>query len=80
MSNMALSLKPRPAAFEVHWPSRLAWIGLALYALYAAGQVNFSWDRFVSGLPQAYKLFGRMFPPNIAPDKLDLIKIGRAHV
>ena len=76
MSQLALSSKPRPAAFDVHWPSRLAWIGFALYALYAAGQVNFSWDRFVSGLPQAYKLFGRMFPPNIAPDKLDLISTG----
>jgi phosphonate transport system permease protein len=54
----------------------LAWIGLGLYVLYAAGQVNVSWDRIVSGMPQAAKLFGRMFPPNLAADKLDLITTG----
>lgn len=76
MSHTALVSTKRPAAFVVHWPSRLAWIGLGLYVLYAAGQVNVSWERFVSGLPQAAKLFDRMFPPNLAPDKLDLITTG----
>lgn len=76
MSNPALGRTPRPAAFVAHWPGRLAWIGLGLYVLYAAGQVHVSWERIVSGLPQAAKLFGRMFPPNMAPDKIDLITSG----
>ena len=76
MSNTAVGLSSRPEAFVVHWPSRLAWIGLGLYVLYAAGQVNVSWERIVNGMPQAAKLFGRMFPPNMASDKLELITSG----
>ena len=76
MSNPAIGRTPRPEAFVVHWPGRLAWIGLGVYVLYASGQVNVSWERIVSGLPQAAKLFGRMFPPNMAPDKIDLITSG----
>ena len=76
MTEAALRTTPRPAAFAVHWPARLSWIGLGLYVLYAAGQVNVSWERIVSGMPQAAKLLSRMFPPNMAPDKLDLITAG----
>ena len=76
MTEATLSTAARPAAFAVNWPARLSWIGLGLYVLYAAGQVNVSWERIVSGMPQAVKLLGRMFPPNMAADKLDLITTG----
>jgi phosphonate transport system permease protein len=76
VSNPALNPARRPAAFAVHWPARLAWTGLGLYVLYAAGQINVSWERIISGLPQATKLLSRMFPPNMAADKMDLITTG----
>jgi len=61
VSHTAVGLRARPAAFLVHWPSRLAWIGLGLYVLYAAGQVNVSWDRIVSGMPQAANCLAECF-------------------
>ncbi len=68
--------RPRPAAFPVHWPTRLAWIGLALYTLYALSTLDISWARFVQGIGDGGKFLNRMFPPNTAPDKLELIRLG----
>lgn len=77
---MAVSLdsaaRPRPPAFPANWTSRLAWIGLALYTLYALSILDISYARFVTGLGNAAKFFDRMFPPNLAPDKLSLIYDG----
>lgn len=66
----------RPDPFPARWPARLAWIGLALYAAWALAQMNFSLERVVGGWPQAVKLLGRMFPPNLQADKLELITHG----
>ena len=68
--------KPRPAAFPVNWASRIAWIGLALYTVYATSILNVTWARFVSGLANGEKFLARMFPPNMAADKLSLISDG----
>ena len=62
--------------FPARWSARLAWAGLAVYTLYALGQMNFFPERVLSGWPQAMKLLGRMFPPNTQADKLDLITQG----
>jgi len=66
----------RPAAFPVNWPARFAWIGLALYTAYATSILNLTWARFLTGLDNGAKFLGRMFPPNMAADKLDLIAVG----
>ena len=66
----------RPAAFPVNWPARLAWIGLALYTLYATSILNLTWARFLTGLDNGAKFLARMFPPNMAADKIDLIATG----
>ena len=66
----------RPRAFAPHWPSRLAWATLGLYVLYALSTLNVSWERVLAGGPQAVKVVSRMFPPNMAPDKLELITSG----
>ncbi|HRJ68311.1 MAG TPA: phosphonate ABC transporter, permease protein PhnE [Beijerinckiaceae bacterium] len=68
--------RPRPPAFPVNWPARLAWIGLALYALYATSILNLTWARFVVGLDNGAKFLDRMFPPNMQADKLELIGSG----
>jgi hypothetical protein len=38
-----------------------------LYVAWALAQMNFSLERVVSGWPQAVRLLGRMFPPNLQP-------------
>lgn len=67
---------PRPPAFPVNWTSRIAWIGLALYTVYATSILDLTWARFLTGLDNGAKFLHRMFPPNFAPDKLDLIASG----
>jgi phosphonate transport system permease protein len=52
---------PRP-----HWRSRLAWLALAAYVLYAAGQMDTSWERVAAGLHNAAHFFSRLFPPNFS--------------
>ena len=75
--NAALTAgKPRPAAFPANWTSRIAWIGLALYTIYATSILNVTWDRFIKGLDNGAKFLDRMFPPNMAADKLSLISDG----
>lgn len=66
----------RPEAFPVNWPKRLAWIALAVYVVYALSTLDVSLDRILRGFSQAATLFGRMFPPNVAPDKVELITTG----
>lgn len=60
----ALAFRPRP------WV-RAAWIALVVYVVFAATRLDFSWARFVVGLDNAQKFFGRMFPPEILqPDSM----------
>lgn len=66
----------RTQAFPVNWPVRLAWIGLALYTIYACSTLDLTWLRFVKGIDNGEKFLARMFPPNMAPDKLALITEG----
>jgi phosphonate ABC transporter permease subunit PhnE len=63
-------------AFPARWPVRLAWIGLALYAVYACSILDVTWARFVQGLGNGAHFLDRMFPPNLARDKLALIWAG----
>lgn len=68
--------RPRPAAFPPNWWSRSAWIALAGYTVYATSALAVTWERFAKGLENAVVFFDRMFPPNLAPDKLALITEG----
>jgi phosphonate transport system permease protein len=69
------AVKPR-TAFPANWPARLGWAALALYVIYAAGLLELSPLRVLQGLDNAERFFGRMFPPNLAGDKLELIAQG----
>ena len=55
--------RPR-RAFEPNWTARVLWALLAVYCVYAAGQLGFSGQRFLQGLEQGAKFIARMFPPN----------------
>lgn len=73
---MSTAATPRPPAFPVNWTSRAAWIGLALYTIYATSILELTWARFLTGLDNGAKFLSRMFPPNMAADKLELIAAG----
>src|SRR5947207_15526121 len=46
--------------------SRVGWLALAAYVVYACAQLDVSAERIASGLANAAHFFGRMFPPNFA--------------
>ena len=66
----------RAEPFKPNWPVRLAWLGLAAYALYAASILDVTWERFLIGLEQGARFIGRMFPPETSPDKMALMLRG----
>jgi phosphonate transport system permease protein len=47
------------------WPRVMA-IALVVYVIYACAQLEVSWARVVSGLDNAARFFGRLFPPNFS--------------
>jgi phosphonate transport system permease protein len=61
------------SAFRPNWPARLGWLALAAYAIYAASILDVTWARFALGLEQGARFIGRMFPPDVATDKLQLM-------
>ncbi len=65
-------------AFQPNWPARIGWILLAIYVVWAAGQLDITWTRFVDGLTNAAKFLGRMFPPDFRADKVEMIVKGLA--
>jgi phosphonate transport system permease protein len=71
-SGVAASLRAR--AFPPSWGARLAWLALLAYCIYAAAQLDVTWERFVIGLDNGAQFIGRMFPPSV--DKLDLLAKG----
>jgi phosphonate ABC transporter permease subunit PhnE len=68
----APSSTPR-VAFPPNWPARIAFVALALYVVYACSILDITWDRFVSGFSHGSRFISRMFPPNLAHDKLELL-------
>jgi phosphonate transport system permease protein len=73
-ASAAPATRERP--FPVTWTSRAAWIGLGLYTIYAAAQLELTWERFVFGLGNGAKFIGRMLPPDFA--KMGLLWTGLA--
>jgi phosphonate transport system permease protein len=52
------------APFALSRNSKLALLALAIYVVYAGAQLDFNWQRLQTGLDNAVKFIGRMFPPN----------------
>ncbi|MBK7260668.1 MAG: phosphonate ABC transporter, permease protein PhnE [Rubrivivax sp.] len=69
-------MKPASAArarraFKPDWPARAGWLLLVAYVVYAVLRLDFSVDRFVTGLGHGARFLERMMPPRIAqPDSL----------
>jgi phosphonate ABC transporter permease subunit PhnE len=66
----------RRAAFPPNWPARIAFVTLAIYVVYASTILDISWARFVAGFGHGARFIARMFPPNVAADKLELLASG----
>ena len=62
--------------FPANWPVRLGWLALLAYCIWAAAQLDFTWDRFVTGLANAERFLSRMFPPDFTGDKWEMIVKG----
>ncbi len=54
------------APFRTSNATRVTFLLLAVYALYAASQLDFTWARFISGLGNGERFLSRLFPPNFA--------------
>ncbi|MBL8520397.1 MAG: phosphonate ABC transporter, permease protein PhnE [Betaproteobacteria bacterium] len=67
---------PTHRAFPTHWPARIGWILLAIYVVWAVGQLDVTWARFAAGIDNAAKFLGRMFPPDAGGDKWESLLIG----
>jgi phosphonate transport system permease protein len=63
-------------AFIPNWPLRIGFILLAIYVVWAMGQLDVTWARFVDGLAAGQKFLGRMFPPNFSSEKVEMITKG----
>jgi phosphonate transport system permease protein len=66
----------RRVVFPPNWPVRLWLVVLGIYLIYAGSILDISWPRFVQGLDHGAKFVGRMFPPDLSADKLQLLEIG----
>ena len=66
----------RRVAFPPNWPARIALAALALYVVYACSVLDITWARFVAGFGHGARFLSRMFPPNFAHDKLELLYHG----
>jgi phosphonate transport system permease protein len=62
MSEPAAALPADPFRTSA-WP-RVAAVVLVLYVVYACAQLEVSWERVQTGLDNAARFFGRLFPPN----------------
>lgn len=61
-----MSAEAARRAFAVNWPARLGLLALALYAAYAASQLDVTLARLMIGFGEAGRFLGRMVPPNFA--------------
>ncbi len=63
-ANAAVARTSEP--FPANGWARAGWLLLAAYSIYAAMQLDFTWQRFVEGLDHLRTFLGRMFPPNFS--------------
>ena len=74
MSDAAIS--PRLRAFPPNWTFRIGLVALAAYVFYASSILDFTWARFLLGLEHGGHFLSRMFPPDVAPERLRLLYSG----
>ena len=63
-------------AFPPNWPARIGALIVLGYVVYACQILDVTWARFLIGLEHGHRFLSRMFPPNFAHDKLELLYTG----
>src|SRR5256885_8425078 len=63
-------------AFPPHWGTRVGLLMLVLYVAYASSILELTGARFIQGMSNGQRFLARMFPPNVAADKLQLLVHG----
>ncbi|WP_409523989.1 phosphonate ABC transporter, permease protein PhnE [Nitrincola sp. MINF-07-Sa-05] len=58
------AIKTHANPFKPSLGSRLLWLGVLVYLIYAVVTLDIGWDRFILGLEQGGRLVDRLFPPN----------------
>jgi phosphonate ABC transporter permease subunit PhnE len=71
-------VKTRRLAFPPNWGFRIGLVALVLYAVYASSILELTGARFIQGLGHGARFLARMFPPNMAADRLHLLIQGMA--
>src|SRR5262244_1378478 len=75
MTNLSASPPPPSfgsrVAFPPNWSTRITVIALAFYVAYACSILDIGRERLVAGFAHGARFVSRMFPPNLAPDKLE---------
>src|SRR5689334_20864484 len=73
MTDIVAHAPSRRVAFPSNWPARIAFVVLGVYVVYASTILDITWARFAVGFEHGARFISRMFPPNVAPDKLQLL-------
>ena len=73
---MSVASPSRRVAFPPNWPARIGALIVLAYVAYASTILDLTWTRFVAGLEHGRRFIGRMFPPDFAPDKMELLYNG----
>jgi len=60
------AIKAHADPFKPSLGSRLLWLGVLIYLIYAVATLDIGWDRFILGLEQGGRLVDRLFPPNFS--------------
>jgi phosphonate ABC transporter permease subunit PhnE len=71
-----ISSAPARVPFPPNWPARIAFVVLAVYLGYACSILDLSWPRMLAGFDHGARFIARMWPPNVAADKLTLLEQG----
>ena len=67
---------PRPLSLPANWWRRAGYAALGAYTFDALSTLDITLDRIMRGLPQGAKFLSRMWPPNIEPQKMALMRDG----
>lgn len=59
--------RPRATPFQLGAGARIGAVLFLVYLIYAASQLNFTWSRFVAGIPNGVRFVTRMLPPVFQP-------------
>ncbi len=76
MAELKVSSAQQARPFALSWQARAGLVLILVYAVYAATQLGFSWDRFQSGMELGARFLGRLFPPSV--ERLDVLWKGIA--